>query len=225
MANTGEYLTYRVKIFVLDYGIDIKGQIKQVKSFLTNMTLQRTIRSYAGKNKIIIDDVVENKGTTKEPLMLLYHFNFGFPLLNEDSGLIIPNINQMMGKAGKEYDVTGYDQFRKPEVNGGEELKFFETLVDERGYSRVILTNNRENPELALLMKYNRASLPKLVLWKYLNSRNYVLGVEPANCHIQGRTDEYNHETLEYLEPLAKKEIHLEIEVLDQQAEILKIIP
>jgi len=203
-----------------DHVILIKGQVKQVKSFLENIVLHRTIKSYVGKNKIVINDIVENRSTSQQPFMLLYHLNFGFPLVNENSGLIIPNSNIKSGKQEKEFDVTGYDKFNKPGEDFEEVTTFFETVSDKNGDVHFLLMNDRDNPELALKVKYNRSSLDKLVMWKHLNYRNYVLCIEPANCFIKGIEDEYRNGTLEYLEPFGKKEMNIEIEVLEKKEEI-----
>lgn len=201
-----------------DYVISVKGQVKQVKSFLENMVLQRTIKSYAGKNKIIINDIVENKSISRQPFMLLYHLNFGFPLVNENSGLIIPNSN---AKQEREFDVSEYNKFKKPEEDFEDVTYLFETVADKNGNAYFLLMNDRDNPELALKVKYSRSILDRLVMWRYLNSRNYVLCIEPANCYVNGIEDEYRKGTLEYLEPFDKKEINMEIEVLDNKKDIL----
>ncbi len=44
--------------------------------------------------------------------------------------------------------------------------------------------------------------------------------IEPANCGVGGIEVEHKNGTLEYLEPFEKKEINIEIEVLDNYQEI-----
>ncbi len=46
-----------------------------------NMLLERTISTSLQGKSFTLHDVVENQGVRDSPLMVLYHFNFGFPLL------------------------------------------------------------------------------------------------------------------------------------------------
>jgi hypothetical protein len=45
--------------------------------------------------------------------------------------------------------------------------------------------------------------------------RNYVVGMEPANCSVLGRAAERERGTLQFLEPGERREYRLEIGVLD----------
>jgi len=207
-----------------EYVISVKGQVRQVKPFFENMVLHRTIQSYAGKNMIMIRDVVENRGASRQPFMLLYHFNFGFPLVNEHSGIFIPNRNKTCTHQKKEFDLTGFDRFKNPEEGFEEQTFFFETIPDQNGDAHFLLANDRDSPELAIKVKYSYNPLNRLVVWKYLNEKNYVLCVEPANCHVKGIAYEYGNGTLQYLEPSEKKEINIEIEVLEGKEEINRTV-
>ena len=39
----------------------------------------------------------------------------------------------------------------------------------------------------------------------------YVLGIEPANCHVEGRARERERGTLEFLQPGEKRNFYLEL--------------
>jgi Domain of unknown function (DUF4432) len=70
--------------------IVISGKVRETKFFGENLVLQREIKSYLGANKIQICDRILNEGFRRQPLMVLYHFNYGFPLLQEGAELIAP---------------------------------------------------------------------------------------------------------------------------------------
>ncbi|MFA7230509.1 MAG: DUF4432 family protein, partial [Victivallaceae bacterium] len=67
------------------YVQSINGWIKQTATFFENLHLKRKISSVMGENSIVIEDVIENHGFSTSPLMLLYHMNLGFPLLDENA--------------------------------------------------------------------------------------------------------------------------------------------
>ena len=64
--------------------MNISGEIRQAKVQLENILLKRSLKSFLGEDEIILE------GSRREPIMLLYHFNFGYPFLNKDCELIIP---------------------------------------------------------------------------------------------------------------------------------------
>lgn len=59
--------------------------MREAELFGENLTLRRTITTRYGENRICIEDEITNEGFRREPMMLLYHMNVGYPLLCEDS--------------------------------------------------------------------------------------------------------------------------------------------
>ena len=218
----GENISIEEEFDGMNYLISVKGKVRQVKSFVENMILQRTIKSFAGQNSILINDVVENRTTGKQPFMLLYHFNFGFPLLNENSRIIIPNKDKVSFEDPALFRLINSDSSKEDQEVMPEDPFLFQASPDKKGDAYFLLANDRDDPELAILLKYSHTALKNLILWKYLYSGNYVLCIEPANCHIKGIDKEYKNGTLEYLEPFEKREINIEIKVLGTREEILK---
>ena len=52
---------------------------------------------------------------------------------------------------------------------------------------------------------------PVLVEWKMMGEGMYVVGVEPANCRVEGRVKERERGTLEMLDPLEKRNYRIGI--------------
>ena len=67
---------------------------------------------------------------------------------------------------------------------------------------------------------YSKDQLKNLVQWKMLGQGAYVLGIEPANCHVEGRAAERARDTLEFLQPGEKRQFHLKMGVLASEDEI-----
>jgi len=53
-----------------------------------------------------------------------------------------------------------------------------------------------------------------------LNSIMHVIRVEPANCLVQGRANERERGTLQFIQPGEAREFHVEIGVLKGEEEI-----
>lgn len=216
----GENINIEEEYDGTNYLISVKGKVREVKSFFENIVLQRTIKSFAGKNSILIRDVMENRTASRQPFMLLYHFNFGFPLLNENSGIMIPHVGKEdFGEQESFYPATPGNFGGYHEVVAKDTF-LFKTVADKHDQAYFLLSNDRDDPELALLVKYRHSPLKNLIVWKYLYSGNYVLCIEPANCNIKGIGEEHKKGTLEYLEPWEQREVNIEIKVLENKEEI-----
>ncbi len=66
-----------------NYRMSITGRMLQSTVFGPHLELKRTITAELGSPKINITDEVINLGNEPAPHMLLYHFNFGWPLIDE----------------------------------------------------------------------------------------------------------------------------------------------
>ena len=55
-----------------------------------NLLLTRTIRTQLGARGFVLEDRIENRGFEAQPLMMLYHINFGFPLLGPKARVVGP---------------------------------------------------------------------------------------------------------------------------------------
>jgi hypothetical protein len=203
-----------------DYSISVSGRVSEVKAFYEHLVLQRTIKAFAGGNSIFIRDVVENKTTGRHPFMLLYHFNFGFPLINKDSEILISGLHEADSGMREFLDLSNPvkpGQHRQTSQNNS---LICHPVADKNNQVYFLISNDRQHPELALLVTYRYGTLKNLMIWKHLYAGNEVLCIEPANCHLKGIAEEAKKGTLEYLEPFEKREINIEIKVLETAEEI-----
>jgi hypothetical protein len=68
--------------------MSITGIVKETQIFGPSLELKRTISGTIGKASIRIHDEVINRGNSMSPHMLLYHYNFGWPLVDEGTNII-----------------------------------------------------------------------------------------------------------------------------------------
>ena len=66
-----------------DYVLRAAGQMQQTRLFGRNLLLERTVQTTLYSSALTITDRLTNREPEDEPFMLLYHFNFGYPLLND----------------------------------------------------------------------------------------------------------------------------------------------
>jgi len=199
-----------------NYLLSATGTLRQTRVFGENITLARTISTKCGESRIFIRDIVQNEGFQKTPLMILYHCNFGFPLMDKGTELISPSIEVLRREDKKGALQKSYSIFPEPIKNFSEEVYYHKMKADKDGFVTVKLVNKKSGRKegFGIYLKYRQRELPKFVQWKMCGEGIYVMGLEPANCWVEGRSVEKQRGTLEYLKSGEKREYLLEIGVL-----------
>lgn len=196
--------------------IVVRGVMREAVVFGENVCLRRDITAPLGGNLIRVVDTVTNDGFQEIPLMLLYHLNFGFPLVSEDTEIVTnaataPEPRDADAEAGK--DIA--ERLTAP-IGGYREQCFFHHPVPAAdGYATVTMTN-RTLP-LTATVRYDARSLPHLTQWKMMGLGEYVCGIEPANCRVFGRTAERAAGRLQTIAPGETRTFTVEI-AIDQSA-------
>ncbi|MBO5851719.1 MAG: DUF4432 family protein [Clostridia bacterium] len=207
-----------VSIDYTDYGVAVNGSIKDALFCGHNLELKRQIAFPKNGKEITFYDKVVNLEPTTAEFMLLYHFNFGYPLLK-------PGARMIKGK-GKIVDVLGSGKnpedcgkITDPQIEKGEEVYLHFNTADKNGYGYVAVIN--DELKLGAYIKYKMDTLPYVVQWKNFNAHDYAMGLEPSNSYILGRTKERANGTLPSLEGYSSKFYEVTLGVLDGEEEIL----
>ena len=164
-----------------DYVIEVRGKVREAAVFGENMVLTRTITTKFGDNRIYIHDEIENEGFTETPLMVLYHMNFGFPLISSSTVLSTNCENTRPRDEVAKPGVNSACNFSEPIPNYREQV-FYRDAV-ENSFAKL------ENPDLGLAVKveFSGDELPYLIEWKQMGEQEYVVGLEPATYPPDGR--------------------------------------
>ncbi len=206
----------------------IQGKIRQSQIFGPSFELRRTISGTLGQPIIRIHDEVTNLANISTPHMLLYHLNFGWPLVDEGTDLLW---NGQWQSPGGTPDLKIFRQgnnFRKcpsplPSHNGaGEEVAFIDITPDESGRCTAGLLNRRIN--IGLAIRFNKNELPWLTNWQHWGKAEYVTGLEPGTNPPIGQAKARAQQTLIFLESGETRNYSLEIEVLDNEADINQLL-
>ncbi|MDP9353512.1 MAG: aldose 1-epimerase family protein, partial [Chloroflexota bacterium] len=64
-----------------EYVVAVQGQVRQSALFAENLLLTRRISTSLGADCLVVEDRVRNDGYRSTPHMILYHCNFGFPVV------------------------------------------------------------------------------------------------------------------------------------------------
>jgi hypothetical protein len=204
--------------------MSITGRIKQTQVFGPNLELRRTISGKIGQASIRVQDEVINRGNTSAPHMLLYHFNFGWPLVDEGADIIWQGTWQSRDGEPNNSIFREGNNFRKclapiDEHNGGgEEAAFINPTPDNSGKCTCGLYNSQIPIAVALL--FRKEQLPWLTNWQHWGKGEYVTGLEPGTNPPIGQAKALAQNELIYLQPGESRRYDLEIEVLSDEARI-----
>ncbi len=196
----------------------IKGKMREARLFGENLVLSRTITCKYGENKVQIRDTVENIGFRREVIMLLFHFNLGFPLLDEDAVLVTP-LNKLIPRDKEaEKGELIYNSSQKPTPEYLEQVFYQDLKTDKDGNTCVALINKKLG--LGVAIEFSKKQLFNFTQWKQMGEGDYVMGMEPCNCYVGGRVDPRNQPVMEYLEGGESRNFDLTITVLNGNDEI-----
>ncbi|MBE7036053.1 MAG: DUF4432 family protein [Ruminococcaceae bacterium] len=188
-----------------DYVLTVSGKIKQTSVFGENLELIRSISVKLFEQTIAISDRVINNGFRDEPFMMLYHINFGYPLLSEDA-VLTTNMGTPAPKddhAAKDLDIC--HTFTAPQKDFAEQLYFYSSVPS----SWARLTN--ENLGLFAEVSYCGDNLPYMVEWKQIGEGVYVVGLEPGTNPPEGRVNARENGRLQMLSPGETKDFSVKI--------------
>jgi hypothetical protein len=195
-----------------EYTFGVQGEMRETSVFGHNLRLIRRITATLGEPKLTIEDSVENMGYEPAPHMILYHCNMGFPLLGPSSRLVAPSTAVEPRDEIAAPGLACHTSFEGPTSHYAEQCFFHSFEPDPTGHVTVQLTN----PELGLTfqLRFRHRELPEMVQWKQVGQGTYVLGLEPANCRVEGRAAARERGTLVELAPGETREYFLEMTVL-----------
>lgn len=174
----------------------VSGIVEETSIFGAKLRLHRTISGRFGENRISIADRVENIGFTASSHMMLYHFNFGFPLLGEQTMIQFPPAEIEPREAG--LPVENCANWESPDPAASESVYYHHLrplASDDTGMAEVQI-HNPSFPSGGVLrpvtakLRWSADTLPMLVQWRMPGAGEHVLGLEPANCKVEGRAAE-----------------------------------
>ena len=201
-----------------EFTIRVSGRMRQAILHGENLVLDREIVTRCGQRSFLIRDTIENLGFLPEPLMVLYHFYFGHPLLSEHARLVLPATRTTPVTDAAKGEPDAWAAFAPPAHDYAERLYFHEPRPGADGRVAIALVNDRLGVGAAL--RYNPVQLPRLAQWKCLREAEYVLGIEPGNCHPTSRVEHRRKGELDFLQPGERRAIEIEFSVLDGPQEI-----
>ena len=206
--------------------MSITGRIRQTQIFGPSLELRRTISGTLGKPVILIHDEVTNCANKATPLMVLYHFNFGWPLVDEGTDILWKGSWKSSAREPRIFkEGNNFRQCPAPleqHSGPGEEVAFIDPQADASGNCVCGLHNRKLR--IAMTLQFRKSQLPWLTNWQHWGKGEYVTGLEPGTNPPTGQIKAREQNQLINLEPGGKRSFDLEFSVLPNEDTIREFL-
>jgi hypothetical protein len=162
------------------------------------------------------------------PHMILYHCNFGFPLVDDGVDIVYKGKCKSRGMPMDDAifnDRSNYRKCRKPleRHRGGQEAcGFIDAAADRKGTVTAGLVNRRLG--IAMVLCYNKRQLPCLANWQHFGMGDYVCALEPGTNYPIGQGVARKQKKLIELDPGERRHYALDMAMLTQPASIAEFL-
>lgn len=202
--------------------MQVHGLMRESGLFKENLLLHRTIETRLGESVITLNDSVRNEGHQTSPLMMLYHINAGWPLVDDRSRLLLNAKGMKPQDAEAEKGESEATVFSPPVQNYREQVFYHDLYADADGFTNALLMHSQKH--IGLYVRFRQKELPRFIEWKMMGEGTYVVGMEPANCWVGGRAKERAAGTLQFLEPGEERLFLVQLGVVDGEEELSNFI-
>jgi hypothetical protein len=172
------------------YRVTLRGIVHERMFHGPKLELTTELSLEPGARAFRLSDAVTNRGGQRQEFQMLYHANFGPPLLEEGARFLAPveMVTPFNDHAAK--DVQRYDQFAGPAPGFIEQVYAMVPLSDRSGRTLAMIRNKAG--DLAASLRFDTRELPFLTLWKNTVAREdgYVTGIEPGTNYPNNRSVE-----------------------------------
>jgi hypothetical protein len=210
-----------------DLKLRLKGSVDEVALFHPKLHLERTLEITPGEPILEITDTVRNFGGEPAPLMVLYHCNFGWPIVSPEftvgngqtiSGteMISPATKIAPRDAAAAPGIEQWNIFPQPVAAYAEQV-FFHQIEKQETVSAALLNYGMG---LGVEIIFDASTMPYLTEWKQMGFGDYTVGIEPGNCLPEGRLAARQHGRLEMLAPGESKTFKIAFRVLTNRKEL-----
>jgi hypothetical protein len=195
--------------------IRVRGVVHETMFHGPNLRLVAEVSTEPGSDTWRIDDSITNDGALNQEFQIIYHGNFGVPLLEEGSLLEVATKSVTPQTAHAATDVDTYDHYRGPMAGFPEQVYLIEPYADASGNCVALLSNAAR--DLGASISWPHAQMPYLTQWKNPDAteNGYVTGIEPATGYPFNRRVERKFGRVPKLEPGQSRQFTLDFTILE----------
>ena len=181
--------------------ITIVGVVDEIRFHFLKLRLKSTIKIKAGEQGFRIHDDIQNLSESQADFQLLYHTNFGVPLLDAGARVVAPIKTLVPRNDHAAAGIDNWDSYEAPQPGFEEQVYFMELLGNPLGATQTLLRNAHGTRGVSLF--FNIKHLPCFTVWKNTTAvaDGCVTGIEPGTNFPNPRSFEGEHDRVIKLAP------------------------
>lgn len=172
------------------YAIHLKGQVNERFLFGPKLELHTQLTVIPGESTFQLADEIKNTGAQEQEFQLIYHANFGSPLLEEGAKVLAPatSVEPFNDRAAEGLEL--WNTYAAPTTGFVEQVYLLKPKADKNNRA-VALLHNKAGDQAASI-RWSLDDLPYLTVWKNTGATadGYVTGIEPGTNYPNNRSVE-----------------------------------
>jgi galactose mutarotase-like enzyme len=192
--------------------IAVTGQVEESRFLFQQLRLTSTVTTKFNEQGLRVHDEVQNLSASPAGMQMLYHVNFGVPLLESGAKLLVPAKAVVPRDERAAQGVNTWQTYGAPEPGFAEQVYFFDLHADKNGQTLALLRNASATEGASL--RFNTRQLPCFTQWKNTAAvaDGYVTGLEPATNFPNRRSHEEQNGRVVSLAPHATQCFDLQLD-------------
>ncbi len=191
--------------------IHIRGRVDERMFYGPKLELWTEISTAPGATSLRIQDSLANLGAYEQEFELIYHANYGPPLLEQGARFVgaVKRLTPFNAHAAK--STASFAEYVGPTKGFVEQVYLIEPFADAQNQTTVLLHNTAG--DRAVTMRYDITQLPYFTLWKNTTAleEGYVTGLEPGTSSPANRSIERKAGRVPTLRPLESRMFVIEV--------------
>lgn len=162
------------------YAIHIGGQVDEKLLFGPKLELHTELVVVPGASTFQLVDMIHNAGAQDQEFEILYHANYGSPILEEGAKLVVAaeSVEPINDRAAE--GLANWATYSGPSTGFVEQVYLITPMPDGTGRTTAVLHNS--SADRAASITWSVSELPYLTVWKNTGAiaDGYVTGIEPG---------------------------------------------
>lgn len=203
--------------------IRVLGQVREATFKFADFDMWTEISTQPGSAAFQVSDRLTNRSDYEREFQILYHGNFGPPLLEENAVFVAPVQEVSPFNEYAAGNLEHWATYRGPTPDFDEQVYALRPYADDHNRTTTMLHNAAGDRGVTL--RYRVDQLPCLTLWKNTDTRKqgYVTGIEPGSSFPYNRAIERKAGRVPTLAPGASREFTLDYTVLADGDEVAAV--
>lgn len=200
--------------------IRIRGRVDERMFYGPKLELWTEISTESEASNFSIDDTVKNHGAHEQEFQVIYHANYGPPLLEIGARFVgaVQRVTPLNAHAAK--SISQFSEYSAPKKGFIEQVYCLHPLADAAGRTMILLQNAAADRGVS--MSFPIEQLPYVTLWKNLTAleEGYVTGLEPGTGFPYNRRIERKAGRVPKLGPNQTRRFTIDFAILTSTGEV-----